>query len=350
MIVEDITTHQSYIESQGIPIIRDFSIPNLKDIEVKPWERMGVSGAFVVLEGTEEVNDAYVLEIPPGGNTLLEHHMFEEIAYVLSGRGAAVIWNREAAKRTFEWQEGSLFAIPLNAWHQFFNIHGSEEARLFIVSSAPMAMNFYRSIDFAFNDSYIFTERFDGRENFFRTEGEALPGRTWKTNFVPDVRSFPLVEWASRGAGGISRRFDFAGANSWAHISQFPVATYKKAHRHGPGANVVIITGEGYSLLWPAGKERERVKVDWKPGSLLVPPNMFFHQHFNVGATPARYLAIHKPKLAAYQPRTYVSVIDRDIKKGGGQIEYADEDPAIRALFMSELAKRGVEMRMPAPK
>ncbi len=58
MIVEDITTHQSYVESQGIPIIRDFSIPNLKDVPVGPWERMGAAGAFVILEGTEEVNDA----------------------------------------------------------------------------------------------------------------------------------------------------------------------------------------------------------------------------------------------------------------------------------------------------
>ena len=31
------------------------------------------------------------------------------------------------------------------------------------------------------------------------------------------------------------------------------------------------------------------------------------------------------------------------------QIEYADEDPAIRALYAAELAKRGIALRMPPP-
>jgi hypothetical protein len=127
------------------------------------------------------------------------------------------------------------------------------------------------------------------------------------------------------------------------HISQFPVGTYKKAHCHGPSAHVIILTGEGFSLMWPEGEEPRR--YDWQVGTLIVPPNKWFHQHFNTGPTPARYLAFkHEVALIRNEQGVPTAWISRRI--GGDQIDYADERPEIRSLFAQELAKHGMQPRM----
>src|SRR5690606_2691169 len=115
-----------------------------------------------------------------------------------------------------------------------------------------------------------------------------------------------------------------------------------KGHRHGPGAHVIVLSGEGYSLMWPEGDEPKR--YDWQVGTLIVPPNQWFHQHFNTGSTPARYLAFkpgNSPRNAQGVPLSWISR-----RVGGNQIDYADESQLVRDLFRSEVAKHGVESKM----
>jgi hypothetical protein len=167
----------------------------------------------------------------------------------------------------------------------------------------------------------------------------------WDTNFIPDVRSIPLHKRNNRGAGGSFLGIELSENSMTAHISEFPVGTYKKGHRHGPGAHVVIIGGQGYSLMWPEGEPIQR--FDWHDGSVVVPPDQWFHQHFNTGPIPARYLALR------WGSRKYPRPMGGDrggtdvsVKEGGNQIEYADEDPKIRQMFEAELAKNGVKSKM----
>jgi hypothetical protein len=88
--------------------------------------------------------------------------------------------------------------------------------------------------------------------------------------------------------------------------------------------------------------------VDWKPGAMVVPPNGWFHQHFNGGATPARYLAFRwgSQKYGFSLGVAMEGETDVSVKLGGGQIEYEDEDPIIHDWFVGTITKAGAESNM----
>ncbi len=342
-----VDTYRDWQEAQKIPIIRGFFVEDIETVELAPWDLKGGLSAFVVLDGTGGVNDAYICEIPPGGKLKPQKHLYEEMVYIARGHGATTVWQGIGKKHTFEWGPGSLFAIPLNAHYQHFNGSGSEPARYFAVTNSCFMMNLFHNLDFIFGDEFVFADRFDpNNEHYFSGKGTIYGRFFMSTNFVSNTHTITLKDYSERGKGSTNMKFDLAGQTMGSHISEFPVGTYKKAHRHGPGAHVIILSGQGYSVLWPERGERQR--VDWKPGSVVVPPNQWFHQHFNSGAEPARYLALRWNnwrfrfmRMTEGDGSTYTSV-----KLGGGQIEFEDEDPEIHRDFEAALARAGAACRM----
>jgi oxalate decarboxylase/phosphoglucose isomerase-like protein (cupin superfamily) len=252
------------------------------------------------------------------------------------------VWNDKGAKITFEWKKGAIFAIPLNTSHQHFNASGREPARFVSVTNAPAIINAFGDLEFVFGTKYDFRDRFSGEPDYFANKGEQK-GLLLDTNFVADAINLPLIAAKERGAGGGHIRFNMAKGSMNSHISQFPVGTYKKAHAHGPGAYVIVMSGEGLSLMWPEGEKPRR--YDWKEGTLITPPNMWFHQHFNTGTTPARYLAFKQEGVAIRNaqgvPKAWISK-----RIGGDQIDYADESAEVRQIFAEALAKHGLKSRM----
>ena len=95
--------------------------------------------------------------------------------------------------------------------------------------------------------------------------------------------------------------------------------------------------------MWPEGEEPRR--YEWEVGTLIVPPNMWFHQHFNTGKTPARYLAFKHEVVSIRNaqgvPKAWISR-----RLGGDQIDYADESELVRTMFAELLAKNGLSPRM----
>jgi len=352
-LVERIDPYAIWRQAEEAPLLGGIYIKDMKKVEVGPWPRKGVNGALVYLDGDNE-NDIHVVEIPPAGKTNPERHLFDEAIYVVSGHGTASVWFDEKKKQTFEWGEGSFFVLPTNMNFQFFNTSGSEPARYFSVTNLPDMMRQFHNEEFIFNCPFDFNDRYAGEENYFSGEGKLYRGRLWETNFVPDIRRMKLFEWKERGGGGTNAFFMLAGGKINSHISRFQPGTYKKSHRHGPGAHLYIVQGEGY-VLTQRGKE-ERIRCDWQEGSLYLSgagDGLWLHQHFNVGATPAAYLVLGVNKSRRYASsrwnaadRTDRNSSDISEKDGGIQTEYEDEDPEIHKIFEAELAKRGIECRM----
>ncbi|MDZ4246908.1 MAG: hypothetical protein U1D67_07300, partial [Dehalococcoidia bacterium] len=154
---------------------------------------------------------------------------------------------------------------------------------------------------------------------------------------------------SARGARSSNIVFELSGNIMASHASEFPVGTYKKGHYGHGEAQLIILSGTGYSLIWPQ-KGGERVRIDWKAGTVFAPVDLWFHQHFNTGKEPARYLAIRAGGSRKFRG---VGRGSRDpegaaksVKLGGRQIEYEDEDPEIRMIFKAELAKTGAPWLM----
>jgi gentisate 1,2-dioxygenase len=109
--------------------------------------RVIVKGKDLKFEKTRMGNIAYVVdprigfhvktvatvlaEIPPQGRSGAHRHLYEEIEYVLSGEGYAVVEDRR-----YDWKTGDAFSIPPFFWHQHFNT-GKETARFLVHTTRP---------------------------------------------------------------------------------------------------------------------------------------------------------------------------------------------------------------------
>lgn len=335
--------HDRWMAAQGIPIHRGYYIEDLRTVELAWWEAGGCNAAFVQLTGLEGVSEVRITEIPPGETLAPARQPVDEVVYVLQGNGLSSVWPEGAAKRSFEWAPRSMFMVPRNTWRQHGNTRGGQPVRLMhynylpiVMSGIPDVLEHDGEAPARLPDDLYAEARQVEDDNY------AMGGREliyWYGNFFPDMQAWDKLRAnQERGAGGHTVSIQFPNSEMTCHMSVFPSRTYKKAHRHGPGRAIVIPGGEGYSILWEEGKEK--VVVPWHEGSLFTPPNKWFHQHFNVGATPARYLALHP--LAQFSGHAE-KVEDR----ARDQLEYSQEEPWIREKFEGELAQRGITSVIP---
>ena len=353
-----IDPYLDWIAAEGVPIVKDYGI-YLFDVETAPWARFGMKGAACHLDGRGDFASMFLFELAPGDSSTPNRHLYEEVIYVLEGTGSTQIEFADGTKRSFEWGPRSLFSVPMNARHRHFNGSGQSRALFVSTNDMPLIMNLFHNDRFVFDTNFEFTERI-GKSEHFSGGGDLVmirPGNNlWETNFVPDLAMIELTKWEERGAGSSIIMFVLADGNMHAHISEMPTGTYKKAHRHGSGAHVMIVEGAGYSLFW-WDDSKEIKRLDWKHGFVFPPVEGQWHQHFNTGTAPTRYLAtsvgsIRYPLTARKRRSTGTETkggkiaVATSVKEGGDQVEYEDQDPRIHRMFIDEVKRNGAVSRM----
>jgi len=385
------TPYDIFMEEQGIPIYRELGVRRVQDLPLKLWKRMGGNGTFIQLLGTEGLWGCYVIEVPGAGALNAERHLYEEMYLVVEGRGTTEVWaDRSNKTLTFEWQKGSLFSIPLNAWHRIVNATSSP-ALLLAGTTAPNTMNILSNPDFIFNCTYNFKDRFDLSDDYYKPKEEIEPDPVRglamrRTNIISDIINCELPLDNRRSPG--TRRIEphMTGNHFYLFIEQHETGRYTKAHAHSSAAVLICLKGRGYTYTWPSrlgptpwkdGFADQVKRQDYEPVGMVSAAPMggsWFHAHFDVSKEPLRLTGWFGPiapwdlfRDARWQisptltPRLEPSAPGReqerlgeemidygaiDIKDGGTAIPYSDEDPFIRQEFEATLKREGVVSRM----
>ncbi len=359
--------YDRFMEDERVPCFRGVGVQRVQDLPRKRWARKNGFGTYVQLFGTEGKWGCFVVEVPGASALNPERHLFEEVYYVVEGRGTTEVWiDGDSKRHVFEWQAGSLFSIPMNAWFRIVNA-GSSSALLLAGNTAPNVMNLLNSTDAVFNNPFVFHDRFSGADDFYKYHDDIEPDPVRglamrRTNFIPDIVHCDLP-LDNRRSPGFRRVEPFMTKNSfYIWIGQHENGRYSKAHGHASAAVLICIQGKGYTCTWPEGSgvqpwadgKADTVKrIDYEPvGMVTAAPGglNWFHQHFGVSKEPLRLMAWYGPnapgRVAGVPGEKLRDRGAIDIDEGGSAIPYSMEDPHIRAEYEATLAANGVTSRM----
>jgi quercetin dioxygenase-like cupin family protein len=361
------TPYDLFMESEGIPIYRDIGVSKVQNLPLAPWKRLGGKGSYIQLHGTEGKWGSYVVEVPGAGALNPERHLYEEIYLVVEGRGTTEVWlDNDSKRHVFEWQKGSLFSIPVNAWHRIVNA-SSAPALLLGGTTAPNLLNLINNVEVLFNCPYEFRDRFSGADDFYKYKDDIEPDPVRglamrRTNFVPDVVNCDLPLDNRRSPGWRRVEPFMTGNTFYLWIGQHENGRYSKAHAHTSAAVLICLKGKGYTYTWPErygvtpwkdGHADKVKRVDYEPvGMVSAAPGgaRWYHQHFGASKDPLRLTAWFGPHNPGREPgppgEKHTDYTAMDIPEGGSAIPYWMEDPFLSSEYEARLKAEGVPSRM----
>jgi len=373
------TPWETFLDEEGIPVFKGIGMRDARELPRVDWPRVGGKASYVQLIGTNNDTGMFVVEIAPHGSLKPQRHLYEERYVVIEGHGATEVWKEgSSVKTSFEWQQWSIFSIPLNANFRIEN-HSSGPAVLVAANSAPRTMNLFHNNDFIFNNPFNFDDRFGGNLEDYWTpnlkyEPQPVRGRAQvTTNLIQDSSKIHLPLDNNRGPGHRWLAPNMTGnrmLQGW--IAEYPSGRYAKAHAHAAGAVLICLGGKGYSITWPKAEggltpwrdgKGELVKMqEYVAGGLVSAapgPSDWFHQHFAFGQEAFR-VSLYNGNVPGMSggfgfggggdeepgaTRLYAS--HTNIDEGGVAIPYYLEDPHLRSYFEEKCAQEGTTVTMP---
>ncbi len=256
--------------------------------------------------------DGRIVELPAHGNTDSQRHFFEMGVYLFGGPGHTIIQQEGRKPQRIDWNYRTLFSIPMNVHYQNFN-DSNQPVRVLSVSSFPFLMNAIDSEQFIFDNEFVLRDRYDAEQDFQETAKYIMPNLV-ERNLVPDAVKHETVQQKHRRAGATGMRWQMSGNSMLSlRVSELVPEMHKMANRHSSDAFILFLSGEGYSVTWAEGRYAQRTRIDWKEGTLFVPPTYWYHQHLNPGSIPARYLAIHTPRLVQNLGLRFIDQLKSDL-------------------------------------
>ena len=299
----------NWVKAEGAPIHEGAAL-DLLALDVKPWARFGMKGAVCHIDGRCDYLTAFLFALDAGQASAPVRHTYEDVFYVLSGNGETQITLSDGYEITIEWGEKKLFAVPINATAR--HKAGSSGARFVALSDFRYLMGLYRNEAFLFGN----TSPLHGRQK-----------RAVDAGLVVDPMQAPVSadELTPLALADLSVGVDLTtiGANS-----------STLARRQMQGRHILGVDGQGFSLSF-SNQTSDIRRVDWRHGMLFGLKGMQFHQHFNAGSAPARFVAVELGSQSSPMFRSRRSTFgDASVYASGAAIIPRDQErPEARAAL-----------------
>ena len=350
------SAYDQWMAGEGVPVHRGVSV-RLAGLALGAWARLGGLGCFVQLEGGASGPGFSVVEVPGGGALAGERHLFDKVALVLEGRGTTEVWRASGGRHLFEWQEGAMFAVPLNARHRLVNASDAP-ARVLMISTAPSVLGLL-GVPAVFGNAFVP----DDEDDAFVAYDDVLPDpvrdlAVCRTRLMPDVLGcdLPLDNRLSPGWRQLS--LEMTQAELPIVIGQHRPGRYGRGVLLAPGQSVLCLGGLGTAFLWP-----ERLGVrPWAAGLAGAVTAVALERFtlFGAGAADGRWFCQCFPedgaalRLAVIGGEAAPGLAGAEmvdpwavaVSEGGGVVPYGREDPVHRGRHAAAMAACGAVDRM----